>query len=143
MMYKISDQILPTPGEAEPRMRIPALFWSQVLHISSCMRGQSLSHVRFSVTPWTAACQAPLSMGFSRQEYWSGLSFPPPGDLPNPEIKPTSAALAGGFLTTEPPGKSHMYPSANHSHIRPWQDHPQVSPVSSTKVCVSLTQKAS
>ena len=43
-------------------------------------------------------------MGFSRQEYWSGLIFPPPGDLPDPEIKPTSPALVGGFFTTEPPG---------------------------------------
>ena len=54
--------------------------------------------------------QAPLSMKFSRQDYWSGLPFPPPGDLPNPGIKPMSLAspLAGGFFTTEPPGKSHM-----------------------------------
>ena len=57
------------------------------------------------VTPWTAAHQAPLSMGFSRQEYWSGLPFPPPGNLPNPGIKPTSPALAGGCFTTELPGK--------------------------------------
>ena len=45
---------------------------------------QLLSHVRLSATPWTEACQAPLSMGFSRQEYWNGLPFPSPGDLPNP-----------------------------------------------------------
>ena len=54
-------------------------------------------------TPWTVACQTPLSMGFSRQEYWSGLSCPPPGDLPDPWIKPTSLMsleLAGGFFTT-------------------------------------------
>ena len=44
-------------------------------------------------TPWTVACQAPLSMGFSRQEYWSGLKFPSPGDLPNPGIEPRSSAL--------------------------------------------------
>ena len=64
------------------------------------------------VTPWTIAHQAPLSMEFCRQEYWSGLSFPPPGDLPNPRIKPTSPAspaLAGGFFTTEPPGKPCVY----------------------------------
>jgi len=58
------------------------------------------------VTPWTVARQAPLSMGFSRQEYWSGLSFPSPGDLPDPEIEFASPALAGGFFTTEPPEKS-------------------------------------
>ena len=49
-----------------------------------------VSHVRLFATPWTVACQAPLSMRFSRQEYWSGLSFPPPGDLPNPGIEPAS-----------------------------------------------------
>ena len=61
------------------------------------------SHVRLSVTPWTVALQASLSMGFSRQEYWSGLPCPPPGDLPNPGIEPavlTSPALAGRFLAT-------------------------------------------
>ena len=57
------------------------------------------------VTRWTVACQAPLSMGFPRQEHWSGLLFPPPGDLPNPGIEPRSSALAGGFFTAEPPGK--------------------------------------
>ena len=64
---------------------------------------QSLSRVQLFATPWTSACQAPLSMGFSRQEYWSGFPFPPPGDLPDPGIKPTSPvslALAGGFFTT-------------------------------------------
>ena len=61
-----------------------------------------------SVTPWTVALQAPPSMGFSRQEYWGRLSFPSPGDLPDPGIKPAfpaTPALAGGFFTTEPPGK--------------------------------------
>ena len=60
------------------------------------------SHVRLFVTPWTVAGQASLSMGFSRQEYWSGLPCPPPGDLPNPGIEPAflkSPALAGGFFT--------------------------------------------
>ena len=56
-------------------------------------------------TPWTGACQAPLSMGFSWQAYWSGLPFPSPGDLPDPEIEPTSPALAGGFFTFEPSRK--------------------------------------
>ena len=62
-------------------------------------------------SPCTAACQSLLSMGFSRQEYWSGLSFPPPGDLPDPGIEPqtpATPALAGGFFTTEPPGKSRQ-----------------------------------
>ena len=58
-----------------------------------------------SETPWSVACQPPLSMAFSRQEYWSGLSFPSPGDLPYPGVEPKSPALAGRFLTTEPPEK--------------------------------------
>ena len=64
--------------------------------------GQMLNHVQLFVIPWTIAHQAPLSMGFSRQEYWSGLPFPLPGDLPNSGIKPASltSALAGKFFTT-------------------------------------------
>ena len=54
------------------------------------------------VTPWTVACQVPLSMGFSRQEYWNGLPFPSPGDLPNPGIKPRSPALQADSLPIEP-----------------------------------------
>ena len=64
-----------------------------------------LSRVRLFVTSWTVARQAPLSMGFSRQEYWSGLPCPPPGDLPNPGIQPRSPALQEDSLPTEPPGK--------------------------------------
>ena len=56
-------------------------------------------------TPWTAAHQAPLSMGFPRQEYWSGLPFPPPGDLPDSEIELRSPALQADALTSEPLGK--------------------------------------
>ena len=63
---------------------------------------QSLSHVRLFVTPWTIACQAPLSVEFSRQEYWSRLPFPSLGYRPTSGIEHTSAALAGGFFTTEP-----------------------------------------
>ena len=65
-----------------------------------------LSRVQFFVTSWTVAHQAPLSMGFSRQEYWSGLPFLPPGDLPEPGIKPESPALQEDSLLSKPPGKS-------------------------------------
>ena len=74
------------------------------------MHAQSLRCAPLFVTSWTVACQAPLSMGFPRQEYWNGLPFLPPGDLLDPGIKPTSPAspaLAGGFFTTAPPGKPH------------------------------------
>ena len=64
-----------------------------------------LSHVQLFVTPWTVAYQAPQSMEFSRQENWSGLSFPSPGDLSNPGIEPGSPALQADALTSEPPGK--------------------------------------
>ena len=59
-----------------------------------------LGHVQHFVTPWTVAHQVPLSMGLSEKEYWSGLPFPPPGDLPDPGIEPKSPGLAGGFFTT-------------------------------------------
>ena len=64
-----------------------------------------LSCVQFFATPWTIACQAPLSMIFLREEYWSGLPFPSPGDVPDPRIEPVSPALVGGFFTAELPGK--------------------------------------
>ena len=68
---------------------------------------KSLSRVRLFATPWTVARQAPLSMGFSRPEYWSGLPFPSPGDLPNPRIEPGSPALQADSLSSEPPGKPY------------------------------------
>ena len=67
---------------------------------------KSLSRVRLFATLWTVAYQAPLSMGFSRQEYRSGLLFPSPGDLPDPGIKPRSPALRADILPSEPPGKA-------------------------------------
>ena len=64
----------------------------------------SFSHIQLFVTPWTIACQAPLSMGFSRQEYWRGLPFPSPGDLPNPGIEFRSPIRQVDPLPSEPPG---------------------------------------
>ena len=64
------------------------------------VRAKSVGHVQLFATLWTAARQAPLSMEFSRHEYWSGLSCPPPGDLPDPGIEATSSAMAGRFCTT-------------------------------------------
>ena len=63
-----------------------------------------LSHVQLFVTPWAIACQVPLSTGFSRQEYRSGLPFPSPGDLPDSGIELTSPALQADSLPSEPPG---------------------------------------
>ena len=74
----------------------------------TCSVTQLFSCIWIFVAPWTVAHQTPLSMGFSRQEYWSGLPVPPPWDLPNPGIKPGSPvfpALADRLFVTEPPGK--------------------------------------
>ena len=71
-----------------------------------CECVKSLSRVQLFATSWTVARQAPLSMGFSRQEYWYELPFPSPGDLPNLGIEPGSPALQVDSLSTEPPGKS-------------------------------------
>ena len=85
-------------NESVLRIRWPKcqVKWSEV---------KSLSHVQLFVTPWTVAYQAPPSMGFSRQEDWSGLPFPSPGDLPDPGIEPGSPAFQADALTSEPPGK--------------------------------------
>ena len=74
------------------------------------------------VTPWTVICQAPLSMGFPRQEYWSGLLFPSPGDHPDPGIRPASSDLAGTLFTIGPPGKPTMdyYSAIKRNEIMPF-----------------------
>ena len=82
---------------------------------------QSLSRVLLLVTPWAGACQAPLSRGFPRQEYWSGLPRPPPGDLPDPGIERRSLvcpALAAGFFTTEPP--TGVYFHCSYNKLEKW-----------------------
>ena len=75
------------------------VFWIIAI-LCCCLVTKSLA------TPWTVAHQASLSMGFSRQEYWTRLPFPSPGELPVPEVESVSPALASGFFTTEPPGNS-------------------------------------
>ena len=73
--------------------------------VSCKVKVKSLSHVRLFATPWTVAYQVPPSMGFSRQECWSGLPFPSPGDLLDPGIEPGSPTLQADALPSEPPGK--------------------------------------
>ena len=82
------------------------------------MRAQPLSPVQLFAAPWTVALQAPLSMGFSRQKYWCGLPYPPPGDLPDPGIEPGSPELQADSLPLSHQGDSYtnaarMYPSVN------------------------------
>ena len=77
------------------------------------MHAKSLSHIQLFVKLWTVACQAHLSMGFSRQESWDGLTCPPPGNLPNPGIEPTSLmfpVLASGFFTTSATWEALLIP---------------------------------
>ena len=83
------------------------------------VKGKSLSHVRLFATPWTVAYQAPRSVGFSRHEYWSGLPFPSPADLPYPVIKPRSPALQADALLTELPGKPRITEKWS-SRVAPW-----------------------
>ena len=80
----------------------PQRYIHGVLTTGGCLVAKSCLTL---VTPWTVACQVPLSIGFSRQEYWNGLPFHPSRDLPDPGIEPVSPTLAGEFFTTEPPGK--------------------------------------
>ena len=98
---------LPDPGLEPMYVMSPALTCGLfTTELPVCV--QFLSHVQLFVTPWTVACKAPLPMGFSRQEYWSGLPFPPAVNLPDPGIEypvlAESSALARRFFTTEPPG---------------------------------------
>ena len=98
----LAGQHLPTPLLSQ---YANVLGYSPVIpdYACACVHVKSLSCVQLPATLWAVACQALLSVGFSRQEYWSGLPFPPPGDLPNLGIEPSSLvspALVGGFFTT-------------------------------------------
>ena len=109
-----------SPGSSEEQGQVPGIDNLEVmpplpafsLPLVDCffLCAQTLSCVQLFATPWTVVCQAPLSMGFSGQEYWSGLPCPPPGDLTDPGIEPESPALAGGFFTAEPPGTVPLIP---------------------------------
>ena len=74
-------------------------------NLKVCLGAQLLSLVQLFATPWTIVRHAHLPTEFSRQEHWSGLPFPSPGNLPGPGIEPALPALAGGFFIAEPPGK--------------------------------------
>ena len=79
------------------------IFKVRICHLELC--STMLSHLVVSYSLQSHACQVPLSMGFSKQKYWSELPFPSSGDLPDPGIEPVSPELAGRFFTSEPPGK--------------------------------------
>ena len=81
---------------------------TQASQTLSHVQSQTLSHVQLFVSPWTVAYQTPPSMGFSRQEYWSRLPFPSPGDLPDSGIEPRSPALQADALPSEPTGRLYL-----------------------------------
>ena len=118
--YEIKKHFL--PGRKD-MTNLDSILKSRDITVPTKVKVKSLSHVRLFETPWTVAYQAPpsmgfskqeywswlpfpsSSMGFSRQEYWSGLPFPSPGDLPDPGVEPWSPAFQADTLTSEPPGK--------------------------------------
>ena len=90
------------------------IYFMLISHIHK-VKVKSISRVHLFVTPWTIAYQVPLPLGFSRQEYWIGLPFPSPADLPNPGIKLGFPALQTDALPSEPPGKPRL--QASHIHM--------------------------
>ena len=123
-----------TPCSLEKKYYKDAMDWYYYLCVM-------LSRVQFFVTPQTAAHQAPLSMEFSRQEYWSGLPFHTPGKLSNPGIEPMSLvstafpALAGRFFTTVPLGKTHHYYYLSKVHYLNMEGTQQISSPLSIPPC--------
>ena len=99
LLLSMSPPFLDNPGSSGVGMSLCDMWVWHYEYVITC------SVMSDSLTPWTVAHQVPLSMEFSRQEYWSGLPFPSPGDLPDPGIKPGSPALQAGSLLSEPPGK--------------------------------------
>ena len=101
----------PQGSQTSPNVtQTPTLSWLKKPRAPSLLKVKvkSLNRVRFLQPPWTIAYQAPPSMEFSRQEYWSGLPFPSPGDLPDPGIEPESPALQADALLSEPPGNPSL-----------------------------------
>ena len=107
-ILKSSDITLPTKVRLVKSTAFPGVGYgceSWTARKAASSAGSATKSRPTLVTPWTAACQVPLSTGFSREEYWSGLPFPSPGDLLNPGIEPKSPALQADALLSEPPGK--------------------------------------
>ena len=117
MCFGVNDHL------SKPRVLFYRIIPLPVYHMGACVPAPLLSHVRLFVILWTVAHQAPQSMKLSRQEFWSGLPFPPQGDLPDSGIEPASLvspALAGRLLATAPAGKPtwHMVVVQSLGHVR-------------------------
>ena len=114
---------LPDPGIRQGlwhcRQTLSSLSPREALNLSLIIFSLAylLSHVGVFATPWPMGHQVPLSMGFSRQEYWSGLLFPSPGDLPNPGIEPGSPTLQADALPSESPGKLLQWEGASNTQL--------------------------
>ena len=110
---------------------VEGAMWVYLGSAGAC--AQSRSRVWLFAIPWTIARKTPLSMGFSKQDYWSGLPYPPPGDLLNPGMEPRSpgsSELAGRFLTPEPPGKPSgicKFHIKGLAQLPSWRPHPRLS----------------
>ena len=105
---KTSCSHLLLPERKQKKLSHPGSFplsWNKLSNYNYGGGGLVAMLCQILATPWTVACQVPLSVGFSRQEYWSGLPFPSPGDLPDPGIESRSPALQADSLPTELPGK--------------------------------------
>ena len=103
-----NDLCLEEPGVVDEGSPLGKDNHTQIQLHSLCLHAQWLNRVWLFVTPWTVALQAPLSVEFSQQEYWSGLPFRSPGDLPDPGIEPRSPALQADSLPSESPGNPYM-----------------------------------
>ena len=116
---------------AQPWAWVSQTVGGEVIYFTVCVCARThacmFSHVWLFATPWTVAHWAPLSMGFSREEYWSGLPCPPPGDLPDPGIKSASSALAGKFFITVTPGKPLFYCAYLNFHDSCWTGQTWIS----------------
>ena len=110
---RIQDWVLHSPADLpDPGMKPGSPHCRQIFYQLSYQ-----GILQLFATLWTVACQVPLFMGFSRQEHWSGLPFPPPGNLPDPGIKPSSPALAGRFFTTAAPEKPTNTSTCNQKEL--------------------------
>ena len=128
---------IPVPGILQAR----TLEWVAISFSNAWkwkVKVKSLSRIQLFATPWTAAYQAPPSMGFSRQEYCSGLPFPSPGDLPNPGIELRSPTLQADALTSEPPGKGARSPTLPADSL---PAEPQGKPKNTALGSLSLLQR--
>ena len=118
---RLAHEWMPVPSSTSHSMAITRNPLFQTLESFACMLSP-FSHIQLFGTPQTVAHQAPLSMGFSRQEYWSGLPCPSPGDLPDPGIKPISPAEQADSLPTEPSGRHPSVPYTLRELAEAWED---------------------